>query len=103
MGFLDSFKSIFSGSSSGQNEGYYIYVRCQRCGELIKARLNLMNDLSLADDGGYVVNKTLIGNKLCFERIEVTLRFDERRQLVDRQISRGEFVTAEDYQAAQPN
>ena len=56
----------------------------------------------MADSGGYVVHKTLIGNQLCFERIEVTLTFDEHRRLIDRQISRGEFITAEDYQAAQP-
>ena len=99
MGFLDSMKSLFSGGEVGDS-GYYIYVRCRRCGEVIKTRLDLHNDLSLADGGGYVVNKTLIGSQLCFERIEVRLTFDERRQLVDREISRGEFITAEEYEAA---
>jgi hypothetical protein len=102
MGFLDPLKSIFAGGGEQQDDGYYIYVRCRRCGEVIKTRLSLLNDLSMADSGGYVVHKTLIGNQLCFERIEVTLTFDEHRRLVDRQISRGEFITAEDYQAAQP-
>lgn len=102
MGFLDSLKSIFAGGGEQQDGGYTIYVRCRRCGEVIKTRLNLQNDLSMADSGGYVVHKTLIGNHLCFERIEVTLTFDEHRRLIDRQISRGEFITAEDYQAAQP-
>jgi len=101
MGFLDSLKSLFSGSDGGDS-GYYIYVRCRRCGEVIRTRLDLRNDLSLADGGGYVVNKTLMGNQLCFERIEVRLTFDERRQLVDREISRGEFMTAEEYEAAAP-
>ena len=78
-----------------------VYVKCDRCGEVIKTRIDLHNDLSLADGGGYVVNKTLIGSQLCFERIEVRLTFDERRQLVDREISRGEFITAEAYEAAQ--
>jgi len=100
MGFLDSLKSIFSGRETG-DEGYYIYVRCRRCGEVIKTRLNLQGDLSYSDEGGYVVHKTLVGNQLCFERIEVTLTFNERRQLVDREISRGEFITAEDFAAAQ--
>lgn len=102
MGFIDSFKSIFAGGGK-QDDGYYIYVRCRRCGEVIKTRLNLQNDLSLADSGGYVVHKTLMGNQLCFERIEVTLTFDESRHLIDREISRGEFITAADYQAAQPD
>jgi len=100
MGFLDSLQSLFSGGQT-DDPGYFIYVRCRRCGEAVKTRIDLHNDLSIADDGGYVVNKTLMGSKLCFERIEVTLTFDERRQLVDRQISRGEFITAEEYEAAQ--
>jgi hypothetical protein len=102
MGFLDSMKSLFSSPGAGDS-GYYIYVRCRRCGEVIKTRLDLHNDLSLADGGGYVVNKTLMGSQLCFERIEVRLTFDERRQLVDREISRGEFITAEEYDAAKPH
>ena len=100
MGFLDSLKSMFAGRKTG-DEGYYIYVRCRRCGEVIKTRLNLQRDLSYSDEGGYVVHKTLVGNQLCFERIEVTLIFNERRQLVDRQISRGEFITAEEFAANQ--
>ena len=100
MGFLDSLKSIFSGRETG-DEGYYIYVRCRRCGEVIKTRLNLQRDLSYSDEGGFVVHKTLVGNQLCFERIEVTLNFNERRQLVDREISQGEFITAEEFAADQ--
>ena len=91
---------MFAGGETG-DEGYYIYVRCHRCGEVIKTRLNLQRDLSYSDEGGFVVHKTLVGNQLCFERIEVTLIFNERRQLVDRQISRGEFITAEEFAAAQ--
>ena len=101
MGFLDSFKSIFAGGPPGDQSGYWIYVRCRRCGEAIKTRIDLNNDLSLRDDGGFVVNKTLIGgSQLCFERIEVSLTFDAHRQLIDRQISRGEFITAEEYETS---
>jgi hypothetical protein len=72
-------------------------VRCQRCGEVIKTRLDLHNSLSRADEGGYVVNKTLMGRQRCFQRIEVTLKFDEDRHLVEREIMRGEFISAEEY------
>ena len=101
MGFLDSLKSLFSGGGGGdENSAYWLYVRCRRCGEVIKSRVDLRNDLSLRDEGGYVVSKTLVGSRHCFQRVEVTLSFDEQRQLVDREISGGEFVTAEEYQNA---
>jgi hypothetical protein len=100
MGFLDSIKSIFTGSASDE-AAYWIYVRCRRCGEVIKTRLDLHNNLTERDEGGFIARKTLVGSGLCFERIEVTLFFDPNRQLVDREIARGEFITAEAYESAQ--
>lgn len=100
MGFLDSLKTVFAGPAGRDDTAYWLYVRCARCGEAIKTRIDLHNDLSPVDEGGYRINKTLIGNRLCFERIEVTLRFDANRRLVDRSISRGSFITAEEYNAA---
>ena len=38
-------------------------------------------------------------SRRCFERIEVILTFDDNRQLTERQIERGEFITAEEYAA----
>ena len=97
MGFLDSIKSMFS--AEPEQDEYWVYVRCKRCKEVIKTRIDLRNDLSQSDDGSYIVNKTLVGGKLCFERINVTLHFNGSRQLVDQQIERGEFITAETYEA----
>jgi hypothetical protein len=99
VGFLDSLKTIFSGEE--RTAEYWVYVRCKRCGEPIKTRIDLQNHLSRNDDGEYVVNKTLVGNQRCFERIEVTLYFNSRRELIDQSISRGEFITAEEYLANQ--
>ena len=101
MGFLDTLKSMFTGSGASKDEAYWIYVRCRRCGEVIKTRLDLHNNLTPQDEGGYIAHKTLAGSRLCFERIEVTLTFDEQRRLMDREISRGEFITAEEFEAAQ--
>ncbi len=101
MGFLNSLKSLFGGSGEAQDEAFWIYVRCRRCGEVIKTRLHLQNELSPNDEGGYTLTKTLVGNRHCFERIEVTLIFDENRHLIDREIVRGDFITAEEYEAAQ--
>jgi hypothetical protein len=99
MGFLDFLGRLFGGDS-----GYWVYVRCNRCGEAIKTRINLASDLSGQDDGTYFVSKTLVGNQLCFERITVDLTFDpSRRRLIEQEINGGEFITPDEYQAAQGN
>lgn len=103
MGFLDSMKSLLGGGEEQDQTGYYVYVRCHRCGETIKTRIDMRNDLSRLEEGGFVVNKTLVGSQRCFERIEVTLRFDDNRKLVDREIVRGEFINAEEFEAAEHN
>jgi len=42
----------------------------------------------------------LVGSQRYFERIEVRLIFDEGRRLVEREISRGDFITREEFEAA---
>ena len=101
MGFVDALKSLFI-PEARDNDGYWVYVRCHRCGETIKTRIDLRNSLSARDEGGYVVNKTLMGSQNnCFQRIEVSLVFDDNRNLIDQTISFGEFITAEAYAADQ--
>ena len=99
MSFLDSLKSLFGGTGGQNRDGYWVYVRCHRCGEVIKTRIDLRNDLSPGEAGGFKVSKTLVGNQRCFERIETTLLFDENRKLVERNILRGDFITAEEFAA----
>ncbi|HMQ50797.1 MAG TPA: hypothetical protein PKD98_01785 [Anaerolineae bacterium] len=92
MGFLDSLKTLFSAEPPPDRD-FRLTVRCRRCGEEISTRLDLRHNLSERDEGGYLVHKTLVGgNNLCFQRIDVTLYFDEHKNLVDREISGGEFV-----------
>ena len=94
MGFLNSIKSMFGGDGGNDGGDLWIHVRCRRCGEVIKTRVDLRNALNPRDDeAGYMMRKTLVGNQLCFQRIEVTLYFDEHRRLVDQEIEHGEFVS----------
>ncbi len=101
MGFLDALKSLVVGGGGPEESVYWVYVRCRRCGEAIRTRINLRNDLTPNDEEGYIVTKTLVGDRRCFERIEVTLTFDENRRLLGREILRGDFITAEEFEAAQ--
>ena len=103
MGFLDSLKSVFSDGDqqSTDKDAHWIYVRCHRCGETIKTRLDFQHSLNPRDQGGYIARKTLVGNQLCFERIEVTLTFDERKRLVEQEAVGGDLITADEFAATQ--
>jgi hypothetical protein len=84
------------------DDHYMVYVRCDRCGEPISARVNLRRDLSLRySDAGeadeYFTRKSLIGSGLCFERIEVELSFDASKMLINRSIHGGTFLDEDEY------
>ena len=101
MGILNALKSLFTGGGGPDESGYWVYVRCRRCGEAIRTRIDLRNDLSPNDEEGYTVTKTLVGDQRCFERIEVTLIFDANRRLLGQEIQRGDFISAKEFEAAQ--
>lgn len=94
MSFLKKLTGFFTSKSGAPVEG--VAVKCNRCGEVIRARVNLYNDLSLeyeeSGKGIYFCRKVLIGEGRCFQRIEIELTYDLNRKLVSREISGGEFV-----------
>lgn len=90
MGIL---KKLFGGGSALSGSGFYNFnVTCDHCGETIEGKVNLNSDLSLDDEGGYYVRKVLMGSGRCFQKIEVMLKFDTSRQLLDKQVGGGKFV-----------
>lgn len=95
MSFL---QKLFGGSSSfpKSDKRYYTFtVKCKRCGELIEGRVDLDNDLSVEyEEGGdiFYARKVLMGENRCFQRMEVELKFTSKRELIEQQVSGGEFV-----------
>ena len=56
--------------------------------------MNIAIDPSLEYEGEtpvYICRKVLIGSGHCYQQVEVSLKFDANRKLLDRQISGGEF------------
>ena len=105
MSFLKRISELFSSSGAGDDSAYWLYAKCKRCGESIRTRVDLHNDLSVNyGEGGegttYFCRKVLIGQEQCFQRIEVQLTFDQGRKLIDRQISGGDFITEDLYLAS---
>ncbi len=104
------FEKLFKKPQSRIDEtGYWVYVQCDRCGEIIRSRIDLFNDLSAdyessLDEFGearYFCRKTLIGSKRCFLPIEIELTFNQKRELIHRQIEGGVFVSEAEYLATQ--
>ena len=115
MGFLDNLRKALGGQGTGQMAGgggssfgagdansYWIYAQCRRCGEPLRSRVNLANDPSLDDDGtSWVVRKGIVGSgaNRCFQTIEVTLKFDAKKQnVIESEAVGGTLITAEEYQ-----
>ena len=97
---MNILKSIFgSGNNTGRSRdgGLYIYVKPKMCNEILRIRINTANDLSRTDgDKGYFVRKVANGTRCPFP-VEVMIYFDTRRNILDREIENGEFVTEDDY------
>ena len=80
----------------------WIYVRCRRCGEAIRIRADRRYDLvsEMHDPGetgpAYTMHKDIVGER-CFQRIAVDLGFDHRQQIMQQQITGGEFLTEAEY------
>lgn len=104
MNFLKKLSSLFSSPGVTSKEGYWLYTRCATCGEKLRTRINLYNDLSVNygeedSQNTYVCRKMLVGNQRCFRRIEIKLTFDANRKLINQEIIGGEFISAEEFEA----
>lgn len=101
MSFLKKIGKFLS-ASPDKTPTYWLYVQCNHCGEKIKSRVNLYNDLSIRfgeknEQDTYYSRKVIIGNQRCYRPIEVEMTFDKKRKLLARQITGGSFIDIEDF------
>ena len=97
MSFLDKLKKLFNArrTPSFDERSHWVYVRCNRCGEIIPTRIDLLNDLTRDyDTGKHRARKVVVGSgeNRCFQRIELDLVFDHYKQLVEQQVVGGTIV-----------
>ncbi len=112
MNFLKRLSSLFSTPAASPGRYFSVYVQCGRCGEKIHGRVDLNNDLSIdygvveGPDGEttppesepkYFCRKGLIGERRCYQTVEVELTFDKDRRLIDQKIKGGKFITEKEY------
>lgn len=97
MGFL---KKLFGGDDKKSKEyvdkrGVYFYVRCDNCGYVVKVRADKEYDLERQGDG-YTWHKTIVDNR-CFRPMPTVVTLDGNFNVVNAEISGGEYVTEEDF------
>lgn len=103
MGLLDGLlKLVGRGTTAPTDQGWYYYVRCDKCGEKIRFRVDPRWDLAPLYDGddrasSYQVTKYIVGQK-CLRPIQVTLTFDQNRKESGRSVTGGRLISAEEYE-----
>jgi hypothetical protein len=105
MGFLKKLGALFS-APARDDRSLWLYVKCDKCGEILKGRVDLYNDLSIQyQDSGrqssYFCRKVFVGSNRCYQPIEVELSFDKKRQLLGEEIRGGKIASEEDFFASQ--
>ena len=105
MGLWDQLRRLVGGpSGQAADNGIYVYLRCDRCGDRVRIRISPTSDLQQEFDGesdrvnGYFVRKMVVDQR-CFRPIEVTMRFDASRRETERTIEGGTFLTREAFEA----
>jgi hypothetical protein len=104
MGWIKDLFGRLIRPAGADPHGLWVYARCDRCGEALRARVDLRHDLSPhygADErvASYFCRKTLIGSGPCFQPVEVELTFDKHRRLIEQEIDGGTFIEAEAFEA----
>lgn len=119
MGFLAKLFGGFGKSKSRGKQGYtkkdgqhgiWIYLKCDRCDEKIPVRLRTTSELQRREGpdadlgpGTYFVQKTVVGSN-CYQRIDATVDFDLKYNVVDSKVTNGKLITYQEYEAKdEPN
>ncbi len=105
MSFLSR---LFGGGGSAAPAGadgtLWLYVRCARCGEAIRVRINPRTDAQPEyDESGrsthHFLRKEILGNN-CPNLMSVELQLDSRYRTTDQTAERCAIITQEEYEEA---
>jgi hypothetical protein len=103
MNFFRRIASLFSGGGAPKADKRYltIYVHSRRCNEPLSGQVDLLNELSRAEEGeyAYYTRKVLhtSGDRRCFSQVEVQLYFNQDKQVVHYEVEGGRWLTSEEY------
>lgn len=98
MSFFKKLVGAFTGGAGSQDRGVYVYIKIRRSGEIVRVRIDPINDVSADEDGQRFTRKLVMGSR-SFEQVEATLYFDSNNRITSSDISGGELVSRQDYEA----
>lgn len=101
MGFLRRIFGARPDKGYVDKQGLYFYVQCEKCGSKVRVRADKQHDLN-RDGGGFVWHKTIVDSQ-CFQHMPVVVHMDGSYQVTSHEISGGQFITKEEYDAPPPN
>lgn len=104
MGFFSKIMAAFTGKAPSGSDRYLpIYVLDHRCREPITGQIDLLNELSLAEEegAGYYVRKVLhtSGSSRCFGQVEVQVWLDDKKRIKQHEVQGGRWLTVEEFAA----
>jgi hypothetical protein len=103
MNILKKLGKILSSPPPKTDRAMYLYVQCNKCGEKLRARVDVWNELTPEYDGksdnaaSYYCRKVLVGEKICYQPIELRLKFDKNHKLIEKQIYGGKYIDQADF------
>ena len=105
MGILRRIFGRPAGREEHDPNAIFLYVRCGKCGERIRLRVDKRHDL-MPDYGrgagdfpeGYILRRDIIGSN-CFQMMQAELYLDRNYNISSQSITGGEFITREEYEA----
>jgi hypothetical protein len=105
MSLIGKLRRLFAMPStpqaSGDPNGLWFYVRCKRCGTVVRVRVHRYNDLNREEGPGvFLLHKEVMDSK-CFQRMDAELWFDANYSIVEASISGGTLASTEEYEATQ--
>ena len=105
MNILKSLRKVLSSPPPRTERAMYLYVQCSKCGEKLRARVDIWNELTPEYDGksddaaSYFSRKVLVSEKLCYQPIELRLKFDKTHRLTDKTIMGGKFIEQDEFES----
>ena len=102
---MNILKKIFGGGDStggsrqaGDGSGMYLYIKLHRCGDVVRVRVDMNNELSQNDESdGYWVRKLVSNGNYKCPKGELTLHFDTNRKMTNTEITGGQLVDKAEY------
>ncbi len=86
-------KKANAGSQRPQGDHMEIYVKCDRCGEIIKTHIVMGHELmpTYEEQGpAYILKKELVGSR-CPNRVRIAVSFDSSKHIISHDITGGSF------------